>query len=915
MSSSGTYTVQVTSANGCGSTSGPINVTVNPLPTPALSAGTAITFCQGGSVVLTASGGASGATYQFFLNGAALTGATASAYTASAGGNYTATVTNPTGCAATSAPVAVTVNPATSAAFAYGVATYCQSGTAPTPTVTGTAGGTFSAGPGLSINAASGLLNLAASAPGSYTVQYSVGGPCPSSSTAAISITAAPVAAFGYAAPAYCVSAAGTAAAMLATGSTAGTFSATPAGLSLNAASGVITPSASQAGNYTVTNSIAAANGCAATSASATVKIEAAPVASLSVGGATTFCQGSSVVLTATGGSSYQFLLNGQPVTGTTATTYTAATAGSYSVIVTNAAGCTATSAPVTIVVNPQTTATFSYAAASYCVSGTNPVPSVTGTAGGAFSAGAGLAINAATGALALATSTPSTYTVTYSVGGSCPSSTTATVVINAAPTAGFSYTAPSYCVSATATATPVLTGTSGVFSAPSGLTINAATGVVTPSTSTPSTYTVTNTVAAANGCAAVTATAQVVIAPAPVVTVSAAGPTTFCQGNSVVLTATGGGSYLWSNGATTAAITVTAAGSYSVTATSAAGCTATSSATTVTVNSATTAIFAYAASTFCQSGPNPTPTVTGTAGGTFSATTGLTVNVTTGAVNLAASTAGTYTVTYAVGGTCPSTSTTTVTITTAPLATFSYASASYCAGATASPTPAAATGAALGTFSSTMGLVLNATTGAINLATSTASTYTVTNNVAAANGCAAATATFSVTINAAPVRPIVSVQYNGPTTTLTSSAATGNQWYQNGQPVTGATAQTYVVNSAAQLGSYTVVVTNASGCSSLPSQALVVTATAQPLAGTDVRVFPNPTTDGQLTLELRGYRAAVQLSVLDATGRVVFRQALAPVGSSQQTLPLNLAHLPTGLYVLRVQTEGGTATRRIVRE
>ena len=56
---------------------------------------------------------------------------------------------------------------------------------------------------------------------------------------------------------------------------------------------------------------------------------------------------------------------------------------------------------------------------------------------------------------------------------------------------------------------------------------------------------------------------------------------------------------------------------------------------------------------------------------------------------------------------------------------------------------------------------------------------------------------------------------------TLTSSSATGNQWYLNGNPIGGATAQLY---NAATAGDYTVTVTT-NGCSSAPSVATAVTA------------------------------------------------------------------------------------------
>lgn len=67
--------------------------------------------------------------------------------------------------------------------------------------------------------------------------------------------------------------------------------------------------------------------------------------------------------------------------------------------------------------------------------------------------------------------------------------------------------------------------------------------------------------------------------------TITASGPTTFCSGGSVTLTADTANSYLWSTGATTQSIIVTDAGNYSVTATNIGLCSATSPITTVLVN------------------------------------------------------------------------------------------------------------------------------------------------------------------------------------------------------------------------------------------------------------------------------------------------------------------------------------------
>lgn len=82
-------------------------------------------------------------------------------------------------------------------------------------------------------------------------------------------------------------------------------------------------------------------------------------------------------------------------------------------------------------------------------------------------------------------------------------------------------------------------------------------------------------------------------------------GPTSFCQGNSITLTASSANSYLWSNGATTQSIVVSTQGNYSVVVWNATGCSASSSITTVIGNSSPPAptITVVGPTTFCQGG------------------------------------------------------------------------------------------------------------------------------------------------------------------------------------------------------------------------------------------------------------------------------------------------------------------------
>src|SRR5678810_1059683 len=96
---------------------------------------------------------------------------------------------------------------------------------------------------------------------------------------------------------------------------------------------------------------------------------------------------------------------------------------------------------------------------------------------------------------------------------------------ITAVPTASISYSGTPFCTSVSTAQSVTLSGTGaftgGTYSAPAGLTLDPSTGAITPNTSTPGTYTVTYTIPASGGCAAVPVTTSVTITPAPSATIS----------------------------------------------------------------------------------------------------------------------------------------------------------------------------------------------------------------------------------------------------------------------------------------------------------------------------------------------------------------------------------------------------------
>jgi uncharacterized repeat protein (TIGR03803 family) len=206
------------------------------------------------------------------------------------------------------------------------------------------------------------------------------------------------------------------------------------------------------------------------------------------------------------------------------------------------------------------------------------------------------------------------------------------------------------------------LTGSGGVscsWSPSTGLS-DAASCSPTASPSATTTYTLT--VTDADGCASTNRpTVMVTVNSLPTVTITPSGPTTFCAGGSVTLTASSGSSYLWSTFATTQAISVSTSGSYTVSVTDVNGCFATSDPTTVTVNPRPTA-FASGTATIVA-GSSTALTGSGGSSCSWSPATGLSsANTCLTTASPAATTTYTLTVTDANG--CISTNNPTVTVT-----------------------------------------------------------------------------------------------------------------------------------------------------------------------------------------------------------------------------------------------------------
>ncbi|WP_162426864.1 NHL repeat-containing protein [Pontibacter pudoricolor] len=197
-----------------------------------------------------------------------------------------------------------------------------------------------------------------------------------------------------------------------------------------NVANPVASPTTTTTYTVTVTN----ADGCTDTD-EVIVKVNDKPAATINAAGETTFCQGGSVVLTATPGTdyTYQWLKNGTPINQETAHTYTATTAGDYSVIVENAGGCSVTSAIVKV--NVAAAVTASAGTDKEICAGSNVQLQATGGTSYSWSPATGLSATNVANPEASPTTT-TTYTVTVSNASGCSATDQVVVKVTANPTA-----------------------------------------------------------------------------------------------------------------------------------------------------------------------------------------------------------------------------------------------------------------------------------------------------------------------------------------------------------------------------------------------------------------------------------------------------------------------------------------------
>ncbi len=556
----GSYSCFVTQPCGT-TTSNTVVVTVNPAATAAISAGGSTNLCNGASVTLNANTG-TGLTYQWTSNGSSISGATSASYTTNVGGTYRCVVTNSGGCSATSNFINIFTGAGATAAIT-GPTSFCAGSSITLTANTGTGISYQWYKNSVAQSGATSSTYLIGAAGTYYVVETSSCGTATSNSLVVTQINN-PNPTMSYTTPTtFCSPGTIT--------FTANTFSGVTYQWQKNsidiAGATNQTYTATTNGKYRVKQT---ANGCTKQGQDVQVTTATSVASVIAANGPTSFCTGGSVVLSVSNaipGYSYQWKNNNVNISGATLSNYTATTAGSYTCYVSANCG-NATSNAIAVstggivaLVNPSGTVNI-------CNGATVAMSANTGTGYTFQWKKNGTNISGATTQNYNAT-TAGAYTV--AITSLCGNATSvATTVAITALTATASPSSTTICNGSAATFT-ANTGYNFTYQwYRAGIAIAGATSS-THANSTAGNYTVVITQGGV--CSATSNIAALTIISNPNPTVTLSGPTTFCAGQSVTITANtfAGVTYQWIKGstnitgATNQSYTATTAGQYNV--------------------------------------------------------------------------------------------------------------------------------------------------------------------------------------------------------------------------------------------------------------------------------------------------------------------------------------------------------------
>ena len=164
-----------------------------------------------------------------------------------------------------------------------------------------------------------------------------------------------------------------------------------------------------------------------------------------------------------------------------------------------------------------------------------------------------------------------------------------------------------------------------------------------------------------------------------------------------------------------------------------------------------------------------------------------------------------------------------------------------------------------------------------------------------------------AVTVFPAPNAPIISLQ----TDSLVSTAAVSYQWYYAGTAISGAVSGFYVPT---QNGAYTVVTTDANGCTAVSSIFAMTTVGVSSISLQDgLSIFPNPSND-MVSISGQASVSNLDLKLFSATGQVVNSTNASVIGGLFK-VELNISNLSKGVYFLQVTSNNAESYFKVIKK
>jgi len=150
--------------------------------------------------------------------------------------------------------------------------------------------------------------------------------------------------------------------------------------------------------------------------------------------------------------------------------------------------------------------------------------------------------------------------------------------------------------------------------------------------------------------------------------------------------------------------------------------------------------------------------------------------------------------------------------------------------------------------------------------------------------------------INVLPKPTVPVIKRKGDT--LTSSADSNNQWYNQSGKINGAVNKKFAPPSD---GIYYVIVTGNNGCTSQSDNFNFIRAGIQSLNVQKITIYPNPAKN-QITIELpENVIEHYILSIADASGKILLTNI-----ELISSININISELKQGIYILKLQSNSG---------